>query len=306
MKPSVQQREEMRTSGVFADSSLSTLDMWILSRQAGVHELVTHHLDSYDFMRAGRLLEQYIDEISTWYLRRSRKRNDQAFFAVLYDILLNLVTMMAPLVPFISDLIFRNLRHEEMGESVHLEYWSTGFAGKNQQLESDMSIVRDAVELGLAVRATEKQKVRQPLAKAFIKTEANLSSDLLAILQEELNVESVEVVTSIDEGYPQKATEALTAALDTNLTEELLQAGLARDLQRNLQQLRKQLGLQPGQQATLVVGESQRSVVEPLLQAFPEILAESFLIIDPEKSWNAQGKEEMTFNEQTLFVDLVV
>jgi len=251
-------------------SEPTMLDQWMLSQQAGVNQKVTTLLDEYDFMRAGRLLEEYIGDLSTWYLRRSRKRDDTAFFGVMYDVLSNLTIMLAPFVPFLAEKVYQTLKQEGMPESVHLCGWPE-LDGVNAELDSDMARVRQAVELGLSVRAGEKIKVRQPLAAAYVQADPALPTDLLEILADELNVLNVEQVKEVDDGLPMRRNENLVVALDIVMTDELQTAGWARELLRHIQQLRKQGGLQPGQLAVLVVDPSSRPVVEPLLSKRLEV-----------------------------------
>jgi isoleucyl-tRNA synthetase len=288
----------LSTTGKFRDEKLTDLDRWILSRQAHVSGLVGDYLNEYDFMRAGRTLEQYINELSTWYLRRSRKRNDKAFFAVMHTVLFNLVSLMAPFTPFVTEKIYQVLRHEDMAESIHLTEWVGQTGSRDQKLEDSMALVQQAVELGLALRSQEKMKVRQPLRTAYVSLENHsLSPELLQILAEELNVMHVEM--GIPEGYPSKQEGTITVALDTVLDESLIQAGASRDLLRHIQNLRKNKGLQPGESVQLVVGPMQRSLVEPLLSK--EIISDAFLLIS-EDTWMHQGDTEIELLGETVWI----
>jgi isoleucyl-tRNA synthetase len=301
--PTEEQRKRLRSELVLDGGELTVLDRWMLSRQASVSESVTGFMEAYDFMRAGRALEAYIDDISTWYLRRSRKRDDKAFFTVMHDVLTNLATMMAPFTPFVTENIYQVLRTEDMAESVHLAEWPGSLAGKDEAVENAMLTLREAVELGLSIRSAEKLKVRQPLAEAYVRTDEALSDELLSILSDELNVEK-SVLSQGEEGFPTKATESLQVWLNTELTDELIQAGLARDLLRNIQQLRKQKGLQPGQRVRLQVNATHRADIEPLLAQFAFISEDAFLDIS-EESWKEGGEHEILFNGQTIQIDLI-
>lgn len=292
--------EEARLSFEYQKNpDLSALDRWILSRQAYVSESVTTDLDEYNFTRATRTLEQYINDISTWYLRRSRKRTDRSFFAVMHVVLLNLTRMMAPMTPFVTEKIYQVLRPASWPESVHLTSWTVGYENKDAKINQSMELVRKAVELGLAVRANEKIKVRQPLRLAFISTKQQLDEELLQIIADELNVLEVKATPTIDEGYPSKTEGELTLALDTLLDDTLIQAGASRELLRHIQNLRKQKGLQPGQMVELRVGPQQRSLIEPLLTK--ELLGDSFLIISAD-TWAHEGDTEIEMLGETLFI----
>ncbi len=101
-------------------------------------------------------MEAYINEISTWYLRRSRKREDLQFFQTIYEVLKNLSSMLAPFTPFMAESLFQSLRQDGDEESVHLVDWPGVIGQENTDLEKNMATVRQAVELGLSVRAAEK------------------------------------------------------------------------------------------------------------------------------------------------------
>lgn len=284
----------------------SELDRWVLSRQSETISLVTGFLDTYDFMRASRALEAYIGEISTWYLRRSRKRNDAEFFSVMHDILLNLSLLMAPMTPFLSEKIYSVLKSSDMPESVHLCDWPVSTESQNRELEKAMDVVRQVVELGLSIRAASGIKVRQPLAGVWVASQgdASLSEQLQIIIAEELNVLSVHVANEIDPELPQKTSENLTVALDTVLNEELVEAGLAREFLRHIQQLRKTRGLSPGETVTLVIDPIHKGLVEPLLQKYPFIMEDAFIRIDPETSWSSTAEHEVVLNGETIFLNL--
>jgi isoleucyl-tRNA synthetase len=221
----------------------------------------------------------------------------------MHDVLTNLAAMMAPFTPFVTENIYQVLKTEDMAESVHLSTWPGSLAGKDEAVENAMLTLREAVELGLSIRSAEKLKVRQPLAEAYVRTDEVLSDELLSILSDELNVEK-SILTKGEEGFPTKATESLQVWLNTELTDELIQAGLARDLLRNIQQLRKQKGLQPGQRVLLQVNATHRADIEPLLAQFAFISEDAFLDIS-EESWKEGGEHEISFNGQTIQIDLI-
>jgi isoleucyl-tRNA synthetase len=290
-------------------SKLSALDEWLLSRQANVVKAVTRYLDEYDFMRASRTLEAYIDELSTWYLRRSRKRNDDAFFGTLHEALMTLVTMLAPFVPFVSETIYQVLRTREMPESVHLRDWPRLDEEGSSDIEMSMKVARKAVELGLSLRAMHKLKVRQPLSTAYMcvrdHTFSEHAQEFLAIIAEELNVRNVVLVDTFDEGVITKEEEGITISLDTVLTDELLAAGSARDLLRHIQQIRKQEDLQPGEMALLIAGPASRDFVTQLIISYPEILEDAFCRVDDAVTWQENSREELTIDGHVITLGLL-
>jgi isoleucyl-tRNA synthetase len=179
------------------------LDGWIRSRLAATTERVTERLDDYDTTFAGRAIAEFVDDLSNWYVRLSRRRfwrgDDAAAFATLRDCLLGVSKLLAPLTPFVTDEIYDNLDGSE--PSVHLcDFPEPG--ERDEQLEWRMRVVRDAIELGRAARGGAKIKVRQPLREAVVVAadrEREAIEGLERLLLEELNVKSVRYVSEADE-----------------------------------------------------------------------------------------------------------
>jgi isoleucyl-tRNA synthetase len=188
-------------------AELTDLDRWVLSRLQTTKRLAIDHLDAYDSTRAGQALAAYVDELSNWYVRLSRRRfweGDRTAFATLRHCLLEVAGLLAPFVPFLSDELHLNLGGgvgEEFGElpdSVHLrDYPEPDDALLDPELESGMSAVRRTVELGRAARAQAGVKVRQPLRKAVIVAsgaERESIERLSGLVAGELNVKQLEFV----------------------------------------------------------------------------------------------------------------
>lgn len=285
-------------------TDLTELDRWALALQEASLASTTASLDALDFMRAGRELENHIVDLSTWYLRRSRKRTDEAFFLTLHVLLKRVALMLAPLTPFLSESLYQALRSENDPESVHVTEWPAAMpALQNQNVLATMQSLRNAVELGLAVRAEQKQKVRQPLASAYLLGAVEYGSEHLEILKDELNVEQVQIVQRIDPGLPAKSEGGLTVALDVTLTPELQEKGEARELLRQLQNLRKQSGLQPGQMALLLFGPAHHEYLKEILQKYPQILTDGFFQVNDE-TWHQMGDTDVSINGLTVQVSL--
>ena len=139
------------------------LDRWVLSRLHQTTEVVSERLDDYDATLSGRAIAAFIDDLSNWYVRRSRRRfwdGDPAAFATLRTCLLTVAQLLAPFTPFIADEIYDNLDGTE--PSVHLTTFPEPGA-RDAALEAAMEVVRETVRLGLAARGQAKLKVRQPL-----------------------------------------------------------------------------------------------------------------------------------------------
>ena len=183
---------------------LTELDRWILSRLQATTAIAVERLDDYDTTAAGRAIAAFVDELSNWYVRRSRRRfwdGDAAAFATLRECLTTTAKLLAPLTPFVADAIYGNLDGAE--PSVHLcDYPEANPALRDERLEDQMQVVRDAVELGRAARAAAKAKVRQPLSEAVV-VAADRERDAIGRFEElvldELNVKRVRYVSQADE-----------------------------------------------------------------------------------------------------------
>jgi isoleucyl-tRNA synthetase len=181
------------------------LDVWALSRTAAVAELVAERLDAYDATTAGRAIAELVDELSNWYVRRSRRRfwdGEPAAFATLRTCLLTVARLLAPFCPFVADEIYDNL--DGSLESVHLCDYPTAaeLPPRNADLEQAMAVARETVRLGLAARGQAKIKVRQPLAEAVVVAagpERMAIARLEGVVREELNVRRVRFVSGAEE-----------------------------------------------------------------------------------------------------------
>ncbi|MGH8833552.1 MAG: isoleucine--tRNA ligase [Actinomycetes bacterium] len=176
------------------------LDRWLLSELNQLVTVVDKALESYDPTLAGRLLTQFVDDLSNWYVRRSRRRfwsGDQAALATLHTSLETLTRLLAPMVPFITERVWQDLVRPvtpDALESVHLTSWpDTDRALVDPVLSEQMALVRRLVELGRAARAASAVRTRQPLGRALVGAAgfAALPNELRAQIAEELNVGSL-------------------------------------------------------------------------------------------------------------------
>jgi isoleucyl-tRNA synthetase len=210
---------------------------------------MTKRMEEYDITGAARQLEDFvINDVSLWYIRRSRQRFQnpatkkelQEASATLGLVLLETSKLAAPFIPFMAEHIYGKLQSEK--KSVHWEDWPKASAAKiNAKLEKEMVQVRELVAKGLAERAKAGIKVRQPLQVFSVKGVSKLRKELLGLMRDELNVKEVVFVKNL------KAE----VELDTKLTPELEQEGLVRELVRTIQGMRKKAGYQPKDKATL-------------------------------------------------------
>jgi isoleucyl-tRNA synthetase len=187
-------------------SDLNDLDRWALSRLQATTATVRERMDDYDCTAAGRAIADYVEELSNWYVRLSRRRfweGDRAAFATLRHCLLETTAMLAPFIPFLADAIHRNLGGPDAAPSVHLrDYPEVDQALANPELEQGMEAVRLTVELGRAARAQAKAKVRQPLRRAVIvanDAERAAIEARAALVTSELNVKELDFVTDTSE-----------------------------------------------------------------------------------------------------------
>ncbi|HEX5713951.1 MAG TPA: isoleucine--tRNA ligase [Solirubrobacterales bacterium] len=194
-----------------APEPANDLDRWALSRLQATTATVREHMDAYDCTAAGRAIAAFVEELSNWYVRLSRRRfweGDRAAFATLRHCLLETAALLAPFTPFLADEIHLNLAGGTLGEtgelpdSVHLrDYPAPDPALADPELESGMEAVRLTVELGRAARAQAKAKVRQPLRRAVIVANEAERAAIEAradLVTAELNVKELDFVS--DEG----------------------------------------------------------------------------------------------------------
>jgi isoleucyl-tRNA synthetase len=181
-----------------ADAPPTDLDRWVRSRLGATIETVTERLDAYDATAAGRVIAAFVDDLSNWYVRRSRRRfwdGDGAAHETLRHCLVTTSQLLAPFVPFVADEIYDNLDGAE--PSVHLTDWPEP-AERDAELESAMAIARETVRLGLAARGAAKLKVRQPLHEAVVVAagrEREAIERLSSVVREELNVKALRFVS---------------------------------------------------------------------------------------------------------------
>ncbi len=222
------------------------MDRWVLSRLVSVTQNVTQYMDEYDVVKASRMLMEFVQEISTWYVRRSRdkirSKNKQTLQTYWY-VLVRLTQLFAPFAPFFSETMWHNLVDES--ESVHHSNWpKLNTTLRDEGLEKQMSEIRNVVESAHALRRERGVKVRQPLSYVKVKSQQQKpATDVLKILKEEINVKDVAWKQSKD----------FAVELDFELTEELKAEGEARELIRSIQQLRKKAKLTPSDEVDVQI-----------------------------------------------------
>jgi isoleucyl-tRNA synthetase len=244
-----------------ADSnSKNVLDKWILSRIESFKKEITNAYNKYDLIKASRPIEPFVNELSTWYLRRSRERikdNNKEAIQTLKYVLLEFSKIIAPTIPFIAEHIYLELKGDK--ESVHLEDWpEVNKKLVDKELEEKMEKVREIVSLALQKRAELSIKVRQPLAKLSI-PKHKLENELLELIKDEVNVKKIEL--SAKGGPASGGKEGVK--LDTKITPELKQQGMLREFVRQIQAERKKKGLTPKDKIRIYFSDKEiKSLVE--------------------------------------------
>ena len=248
------------------------LDRWCLARLAETVEAVREAMERYEASDAVQAVEGFVEDLSKWYVRRSRRRfwksagtsdDSLSAFATLQTVLITLAGLVAPFMPFMAERMYRNLSGfngdppsaRGAPDSVHLtDYPKVAGAWRDSEVLVEMSRLRRLVEDGLGARTTAGVRVRQPLTSATIASDP-LDPELEAIFMEELNVKSV--------SYVDPAGGHASVVLDTTITDELRLEWLAREVSRKVNELRKQAGLRVEDRITLLVdaeGDARRAV----------------------------------------------
>jgi isoleucyl-tRNA synthetase len=212
----------------FKSKNSNILDQWILILLQNLVNQATKNLEEYDSVSYVENLQNFLSDLSTWYLRRSRGRKDDGFYEAFYEVLVTFCKLSAPIAPFITEEIYKNLTKEE---SVHLVNWpaASELEARQTQILEEMREVRKIVEKVHAIRKEAGIPLRQPLNKITIfNIPYTAYHDLL---KDELNIKNIETKLGKDE-----------VKLDTTITPELKAEGRAREIIRQIQDERKNLG----------------------------------------------------------------
>jgi isoleucyl-tRNA synthetase len=246
--------------------TLTELDKWISSELNRLVSEVSRLMDGYNLTSAARRIEEFVDNLSNWYVRRNRRRfwkseNDAdklAAYTTLYQCLVTLSQLLAPFLPFIAEELYQDLFRSvnpQARESVHLADFPIADEAKiNDKLNSDVELAMKISSLGRAARAKAGIKVRQPLGKAVVKVETEAEGKALENLAneviEEINVKQLVVLCKAKEQNESRCYRDMPdysvandarywVAINTELPPELIAEGVSRELVRHLQNMRR-------------------------------------------------------------------
>ncbi len=273
--------------------SENILDKWIVSRFNNLIEKVAKNLDKYSVAAAVLAIENFfIEDLSLWYVRRSRKRfhsghkERKEAIETLYYVLLNLAKVIAPMMPFFSEEMYVSLKIDNMPESIHLFDWPKADKEKvDKDLEKKMEKIRDIITEALAQRAEAGIKVRQPLQKLEIKLK--IEDELLKLIKEEVNVKEVIFGKKLK--------------LDTKITKELEREGRDREQIRNVNLLRKECGLTP---KNIIVDIHSTAVVYNVEDFLKATKAKHFKKVAKESEMDVDAKKEIKLGKEKHFIGI--
>lgn len=245
-----------------SDSSPHVLDRWILARLNETTAAMTLGYKNYELDRATRPIETLIDDVSVWYLRRSRERlkgtdmtDMHHALGTLRHVLKTTALLIAPVMPFYAEYLFLRVREEGDAESVHLMMWPKG-GEVHTQLILDMAEARRVTSLALEARAKASIKVRQPLGRLTIKTPASDIGYLYEIISDEVNVKEISADPALNE----------EVLLDLTISPALKAEGEVRELMRAIQDARKEVGLLPQDRVVLMLDKHTEALILPFTE----------------------------------------
>ncbi len=277
----------------------SAMDRWIMSRLNTLIKEVIGSLERFEIHLAARRVEDFVvNDLSNWYIRRSRRRfwvveenfDKDCAYLTLYEVLVALCKLLAPFVPFVTEHIYQNIVRtvlEEEQESVHLcDYPSPDESLIDAELEDSMDLVTKLVEAGRRARSDAGIKIRQPLKEVVVvcsKEKSEKASSLVGILKDELNVREVKFEEKSEfvagERYKQVGIDEDTALfLDISLDKSLIEEGLVRDLVRRIQGMRKDLDLDYTAKIEIMYEGDEE--VKEAINRFSDYISEETLAVD--------------------------
>ncbi|MCS7258489.1 MAG: isoleucine--tRNA ligase [candidate division WOR-3 bacterium] len=307
---------------------LTDLDRWILSRLQGLISEVRKALDDYNPAPVMKHIERFVDDLSSWYVRRNRRRfwksaedlDKLAAYQTLYECLVSQVKILAPIMPFFAEEIYQNLVRScdpSAPESVHLnDYPEVKLEFRDLKLEEEMDTVRELVSLGLSARKAGQIKVRQPLRLGLIlglrEDEEYLLEKYRVILLEELNLKEIKRAPSQDAILAHYISNQSTESsrfqfyIDPTLDKELINEGLAREFVHKVQNLRKEAGFEVADRIELYFDGTDN--INEAVQRYEGYIKNEVLAVKLESLNTAKEyeiKKELTINKEKAIVALM-
>lgn len=226
-------------------NSENVLDKWVVSKLNKLIKNVSVSFEKYDTISACSEIKKFIDDLSTWYVRRSRDRfneKDKNATRTLAWVLQECSKVIAPLMPIVAENVYHDVVSEK--DSVHLQDWPK-YEDKliDEKIEKNMEVTREIISLALKERDIAKISLKQPLAKLEVHN-AKIEKEYVDLIKEEINVKKVET---------KKDGEKISVKLDTEITPELESEGYAREMSRAVQAYRKELGLKKENEIELFI-----------------------------------------------------
>ncbi len=245
------------------------IDLWLISKYNNLVKNVTNSFEEYDLNKVVKYICYFVSEdLSNWYIRRNRKRfwkneldqSKKAVYITTYEILVGLSKLIAPITPFVSEEIYRNLTEEE---SVHLSnYPECNEELINQKLEEKMDLVRTLISIGRNIREEVKIKVREPLQECYLAKQMESEiANLTSLIKEELNVKEVIFITDL-ENYMNFQIKPNFKFCGKTLGNKM------KEFQKSLENLseNEKESLQKGQNITLKIGEEEMEVTQEMIE----------------------------------------
>ncbi|MDD4333067.1 MAG: isoleucine--tRNA ligase [Patescibacteria group bacterium] len=286
--------------------SENILDQWILVRLSQLIKEITEAMEKYNMPEASRPITAFIDDLSTWYIRRSRDRfksddekDKQAAIETTSYVLLTLSKVIAIFMPFMAENLWQRLtgnNFKDENKSVHLESWPTAHNMENithNKLLEEMVVVRKIVELGLAKRDEAGIKVRQPLQELRIKN-YELRMEYLELVKDELNIKEIKC---------EKGNGEIAVELNTEISEELKLEGVKREIVRFVNALRKDAGLSI-QDRVEIYWQSDGAGVKEAFELFKDEILKDTLSVSLTQGEGGENKKEVNVNGEKCILGI--
>jgi isoleucyl-tRNA synthetase len=308
--------------------ALTNLDAWILSKLQKLTQSIRERWDAYDPAPTIKHISDFIEDLSGWYVRRNRRRfwkpgadeDKLAAYQTLYECLVTLTKLIAPIMPFFAEELYQNLVvaiDPNAAESVHLTGFPDAQANlRKETLETETELVRELISLGLAARKSAEIKVRQPLANSMMlglsEEQQKIVEKYNSIFTEELNIRKVSfaeknkvLADNFVKSKDETGADQYQFYIDTSLTKELENEGLARELVHKIQNLRKTAGFDVVDRIEFYYEASDK--LSDAINSYDTYIAQEVLAVKMDKISLAKEvdiKKAMSINGEPVTISL--